>query len=149
MDQRLEPRLRVGTLCERTLEEKDGVLSLIRLIDRLVITAEGVEVPKDLPPGQVAVMVVMSWVNGLGDYEAKIRVDMPDGGSIESMTLPFHLDSFDKVQNHVVRMLIPVRRAGLYWFRFLLGDEVRGEVPLRVIYQRKLHPKKGTSPRGD
>lgn len=149
MDQQLEPRLRVGTLCERTLEEKDGVLSLIRLIDRLVITAEGVDVPKDLPPGQVEVTIVMSWVNGLGDYEAKIRVDMPDGGSIESITLPFHLDSFDKVQNHVIRMFIPVRRAGLYWFRFLLGDEVKGEVPLRVIYQRKLHPKKGTSPRGD
>jgi hypothetical protein len=149
MNQSLQPRLRVGTLCERTLEEKDGVLSLIRLIDRLVITAEGTDVPKDLPAGQVPVTVVMSWVNGLGDYEAKIRVDMPDGDSIESITFPFHLDSFDKVHNHVIRMVIPVRRAGLYWFRFILGDEVKGEVPLRVIYQRKLHPRKRTSPRRD
>ena len=92
MDQQLEPRLRIGTLCERTLEEKDGVLSLIRLIDRLVITAEGVDVPRDLPPSQVAVTVVMSCVNGLGDYESKIRVDMHDGSSIESMTLQFHID---------------------------------------------------------
>lgn len=145
MDQPLEPRLRIGTLCERVLEEKDGVLSLFRLIDRLVITAEGTDVPPELPPGQFSVTVVMSWINGLGDYEAKIRVNTPDGDSIESATLPFRLDSLDRVQNHIVRMAIPIKRAGLYSFEFLLGDEIKGKVTLRIIYQRKQLPRRGTS----
>ena len=144
MEQPLEPRLRIGTLCERVLEEKDGVLSLIRIIDRLVITAKGTEVPKELPPGQTRITAVMSWVSGLGNYEAKVRVSLPDGSSIESSTLPFFLDSLDKVQNHIVSMMIPINRNGVYWFEFLLGEEIKGRVPLRVIYERKQIPK----PRG-
>jgi hypothetical protein len=83
----------------------------------------------------------MSWINGLGSYEAKVKVSMPNGSSIESATLPFYLDSLDKVQNHIVRMTLPVKREGIYWFEFLLGDEVKSRVPLRVIYERKEHPK--------
>ena len=49
MEQPLAPSLRIAALCERVLEEKDGSLSLIRLIDRLVITAEGTDVPTELP----------------------------------------------------------------------------------------------------
>ena len=97
MEQPLEPCLRIAALCERVLEEKDNVLSLIRVIDRLIITAEGIDVPKELPPGQTPIIALMSWVNGLGNYEAKIRVEMPDGNSIESPTLSFYLDSLDKV----------------------------------------------------
>jgi len=141
MEKPLAPSLRVAALCERVLEEKDGSLSLIRLIDRLVITAEGTDVPEELPPGQVPLMALMSWINGLGDYEAKVRINMPDGNSIESATLPFHLDSLDRVQNHIVRMVLPVKRRGVYWFNFLLDGDVKSRVPLRVIYERKEHPR--------
>jgi hypothetical protein len=137
----LAPSLRITALCERVLEEKDGALSLIRLVDRLVITAEGTDLPKELPPGLVPLTALMSWINGLGSYEAKVKVSMPNGSSIESATLPFYLDSLDKVQNHIVRMTLPVKREGIYWFEFLLGDEVKSRVPLRVIYERKEHPK--------
>lgn len=142
MGQPLPPSLRISVLCERVLEEKDGSLSLIRLIDRLVITAEGTDLPKELPPSQVALIALMSWIDGLGNYEAKIRVNFPDGNSLESPTFPFYLDSLDKVQNHIVRMTLPIKRDGIYWFNFLLGDEVKGKVPLRVIYERRVHPKR-------
>jgi len=144
MEQPLAPSLRIAALCERVLEEKDGSLSLIRLIDRLVITAEGKDIPKELPPGQFSLTALMSWINGLGNYEARIRCDYPDGNSFETPTLPFYLDSLDKVQNLIVRLVIPVKRQGIYWFNFLLGDEVKSKVPLRVIYQRKQFPSPQT-----
>jgi len=140
MEQPLAPSLRIAALCERVLEEKDGSLSLIRLIDRLVITAEGKDIPRDLPPGQFSITALMSWINGLGNYEARIHVDLPDGDSFETPTLPFYLDSLDKVQNLIVRLVIPVKRQGIYWFNFLLGDELKSKVPLRLIYQRKQFP---------
>ncbi len=145
MEQPLAPSLRIAVLCERVLEEKDGTLSLIRVIDRLVITAEGTDVPEEIPPGQFPLTVLMSWFNGLGNYEAKIRVDFPDANFFESPTLPFYLDSLDKVHNQIVRLVIPVKRQGVYWFNFLLGDEIKSRVPLRVIYQRKQlpHPQTG------
>jgi hypothetical protein len=141
MEQPLEPRLRIGVLCERVLEEKDGVLSLIRVIDRLVITVSGTDVPKEIPPGQAQVTVLMSWVNGLGNYEARIRVEMPDDTSIESPTFPFYLDSLDRVQNQIIQMMIPIKRTGVYWFSFLLGEDVKSRIPLRVLYQRQQLPK--------
>ena len=144
MEQPLEPRLRIGALCERVLEEKDGALTLIRLIDRVVITAEGTDVPRELPPGQIPLTALMSWINGLGNYEAKIRVDFPDGNSFESPTLPFYLDSLDKVQNLILRLVLPVKRQGVYWFNFVLGDETKSRIPLRVLYQRKELPRPRT-----
>ena len=143
MEKPLAPSLKIAVLCERVLEEKDGVLSIIRIIDRFVITAEGADLPKELPPGHAKLTALMSWINGLGNYEAKMRVDSPDGDSFETPTLPFYLDSLDKVQNLIVRLVIPIKRPGIYWFNFLLGEEVRRKVPLRVIYQRKEipHPK--------
>jgi hypothetical protein len=146
MEQPLEPHLRIGALCERVLEEKDGVLSLIRVIDRLIITAEGTDVPKEIPPSQVPLTALMSWVGGLGDYEAKIRAVFPGGESIESITLPFHLDALDRVQNLIVQLVLPIRRSGVHWFNFLLGDQIKGRVPLRVIYERKEHPKRTGQP---
>ena len=144
MQQPLAPSLRIAALCERVLEEKDGSLSLIRLIDRLLITVEGTDVPAELPPGQVPLTALMSWINGLGNYEAQIRVDLPAGDSFESPTLPFYLDSLDKVQNLIVRLVLPVKRQGVYWFNFMLGDETKSRIPLRVIYQRKQIPRSGT-----
>ena len=140
MQQLLEPQLRITALCERVLEEKDGAISLIRLIDRLIITAEGTDVPKELPPGQVSLTAIMSWINGLGNYEAKIRVNFPDGNSFNTASLPFYLDSLDRVHNIVLRLTLPVKQPGIYWFNFMLGDEIKTKIPLRVIYQRKEFP---------
>jgi hypothetical protein len=140
MEQPLAPSLRIAALCERVLQEKDGALSLIRIIDRLTITVEGTDVPKELPPGNFAFTAVMSWINGLGNYEAKIHVDFPDADSFDSPTIPFYLDSLDKIQNVIIRLVIPLKRQGIYWFNFMLGDEVKSKLPLRVIYQRKQIP---------
>ena len=41
------PYLAAAVLCEKVLQEKDGVLSAIRLVDRFIITASGTQ-----PPGR-------------------------------------------------------------------------------------------------
>jgi hypothetical protein len=46
-----KPLVAVATLCEQILEEKDGVVSVIRVVDTY-----HVEPPKDLPAGKVAVI---------------------------------------------------------------------------------------------
>lgn len=141
MEEQLVPYLRIGAICDLVLEEQMGVLSLIRLIDTLEVTAEGMEVPDELPPGQATITAVMSWVGGLGSYEAKVKVITPTGDTIETMTFPFHLDSLIRAQNIIVKLAIPVQKDGVYWVEFLLGDEVRSRVPWRVLYKRIKHPR--------
>ena len=139
-EQPLEPRLRAAVLCEQVLEERDNVLSAIRIVDRMIVRATGKKVPDELPATQGHIKALMSWVGGLGQYEARIRVVLPNDQVIESSTMPFFLDSLERVQNFVTSIAFPIPKQGLYLFEFLLGDEVKNRIPLRVIYSREQLP---------
>ncbi len=131
-----EPYLKFGVLCDRVLEEKDGVLSLVRVTDRLIVTAEGAKVPSEMPQGQIILTIAMGWTGGLGNHEAKIRIIMPGGDQWESQTMPFFLDSLDRGHNITAKTTLTVKQQGLYWVEFLLNGKVKSRVPWRVIYQR-------------
>ena len=53
------PHVQVATLCEKALQEADGVLSIIRAIDRVIVTAQGSEVPSELPQGNLQLTLVV------------------------------------------------------------------------------------------
>src|SRR5260370_752594 len=44
------PYVAVATVCERVLQEQDGVLSVIRVIDRIIHGVAGPEAPDEMPP---------------------------------------------------------------------------------------------------
>lgn len=135
-----EPYLKCGVLCERVLDEKDGVLSFVRVVDRHIVTAEGTKVPVEMPSGRADLTAVMMWCGGLGNHEAKIQIIMPGDKKWESPTFPFFLDSFERGYNIVARLDLEIKQAGLYWVEFLLNGKVRSRMPWRVIYRRIEHP---------
>ena len=135
-----EPYLKCGLLCERVLKEEDGVFSLVRIVDRFVITAEGVKVPVEMPPGHINLTAIMMWCGGLGSHEAKIRIIMPGGGEWESQTFPFFLDSLERGHNIIINFTLEVKQSGLCWIEFLLNGTVKSRMPWRIIYQRIEHP---------
>ncbi|MGH9740926.1 MAG: hypothetical protein ACRD51_01105, partial [Candidatus Acidiferrum sp.] len=47
------PYLQMACFCEKVLNEKDGVLSIIRVIDRLTVNASGPDSPEQMPAGQI------------------------------------------------------------------------------------------------
>jgi hypothetical protein len=59
-----EPYLKFGLLCERVLEEKDGVLSFVRVVDRFTVGVKGAKVPAEMPPGEINLTAVMGWWGG-------------------------------------------------------------------------------------
>ena len=48
------PFIAAAVICENVLNEQDGVLSVIRIIDRLIQQAVGPEPPDDMPPLVIA-----------------------------------------------------------------------------------------------
>jgi hypothetical protein len=69
-----KPLVAVATLCEQILEEKDGVVSVIRVVDTY-----HVEPPKDLPAGKVAVIalkLLLSLKSGdlTGSHEVRVAL---------------------------------------------------------------------------
>lgn len=60
------PFLAVAVLCEKVLEEKDGVLSAIRMVDRIVQTAIGPAAPEEMPPVPVNLTALVCFKSGGG-----------------------------------------------------------------------------------
>lgn len=62
----LLPLLRLSVFCDRVLQEKDETITLVRIIDRVVITAtsgkEGSEPPEEMPHGVTRLFYVLSTI---------------------------------------------------------------------------------------
>ena len=134
----IEPYLKLGVICERVLQEKDGVLSLIRVVDRFTITIAGKEPPDQLPEGVKILTIVMSWVGGLGRHEAAFNINSPGGETQpSSRTWSFTLDALNQGHNIIVTLPVRIRRAGIYWIEFILNGVVKSRIPFQVLYERQ------------
>ena len=134
----IEPYLKVGAICERVLEEKDGVLSLIRIVDRFTITITGKEPPDQLPQGIKLLTIIMGWVGGLGSHEAALNIISPGGETQQSpQSWSFTLDAINRGHNIIVTLPVRIAKEGVYWVEFILNDQVKSRIPFQVLYERQ------------
>ena len=131
------PYLALAAICEKVLNEADGVLSLIRIIDRVIVGAAGSEVPDDLPPTQLNFTVVVSLKSGSarGRHKITLRPESPSGQQMNSLDVPIHFEGEDRGANVIIGFNITAEEEGLYWIDVLFADELLTRMPLRVIYQ--------------
>lgn len=134
------PWLKVGVLCEKVLQERDGVVSLIRIVDRFTVTKAGPEPPQEMPEYDAHLYVVMIFSGGLGNFEAQLRIVHPDGKETLTPTMPFFVDSLERGHQIVGDLHITFKKEGLYYIEFMLDNDVVGRTPFRVIYQRVKQP---------
>ena len=131
------PFVAAATFCERVLDEKDGSLSIIRMVNQLEIHAEGPEVPDDLPEGVITptLFVAMRAGEARGSHTFQVTIESPDGSHKDSpessVTFP---GGPEGTVNLIIPMKIPVVSAGLYWVDIKLNKRLMTRVPLRVVY---------------
>jgi hypothetical protein len=133
------PWLQTAVFCDRVLHEKDDVISLIRIVDRFTVTAEGPEPPARMPAGgQLNVTGMLMFKSGFarGSYPVKIVGRTPNNRPTREIELPMFLEGEDRGVNLGFQMTIQNLEEGLYWFDVMVGDRVVTRMPLRVIYQR-------------
>ena len=130
-----EPYLKFGLLCERVLEEKDGVLTFVRVVDRFTLTAKGRGLPAKLPPMPLNVTAAMGWWGGLGKHVAQINIVTPTG-TWQSPEFNIFLDSLERGQNVVASIALQVSQEGLDWAEFLLNGRVKSRMPFRIFVER-------------
>lgn len=136
------PYLTTATFCEQVLQEATGVLSLIRIIDRMNITASGPTAPEDMPPAQLNWTLVISLKSGdaRGSHPVKIVPQLPSGETKDPIILSVHLEGDNKGQNIVSKMNMTLEIPGIYWFNIYVDDQLITRVPLEVIYSRIVTP---------
>jgi hypothetical protein len=142
------PYLTGAFLCEKVLQEKDGVLSAIRIIDRFISSA-GVDAPAQLPPIQISGQLIIMFKSGdaRGSYTVGIRPVTPSGRVTPTLSVPILFEGdADRGSNLNLAVGFEAKEEGVYWFDILLNDELVTRVPVRVIYQRLAVGTSGATP---
>ena len=138
MSNQTGPHLKAAVFCGDVIEGKDGVLSLIRVIDRLVITAGGAQIPAEMPPVPQVLKLVVMLVSGRakGTHDLELRIEKPDGTSLSGWQNTVFFEGEDRGANLIAEIPMKFENEGLYWFDLLLDGTLLTRLPFRVIYQR-------------
>ncbi|SRR5712692_2430913 len=134
------PYVQSALICEKTLTDADGVMSIIRVVDRMTIQAVGTEPPADMPPQQLPLNVVLMLKSGdaRGRHALKFRPEAPGGEQRPALEIQLNLEGDERGNNVNVDLRgFVIDREGLWWFDVLFGDNetLLTRIPLRVIYQ--------------
>ena len=144
------PFLQFACLCEKVLQESDGVMSLIRVVDQVMQTATGTEVPDQMPPfviENLKLVIALKGGKARGRYAVKIRPEDPSGSQLPTFEMAVHFEGANRGVNMISDLRFAVQLEGLYWFDVLFApgkgheDVLLTRIPLEVIYRpQKLAP---------
>lgn len=148
------PYLTAALLCEKVLNEADGVKSLIRVIDRITVNAVGPPPPGTPPPiFPLTLFIAFKSGSARGPMNVTVRIDRP---STDPNPEPLQKTvNFEGEGDRGVNLIIPIAFnasvPGLWWFTVQLaepdGDPVTvSNVPLRVIFLQQPMPRPATPP---
>lgn len=132
------PFVVAALFCDRVLEEKDGVLSAIRIVDRTTIAA---------PEGSALVVALTALIalkpgKAVGRYAIGLRPEAPSGMQLPALKAPINFEGGEGDRG--VNLVLPLHmeaEEGLYWFDVLWMDDRAGteemltRMPLRVVWQ--------------
>lgn len=132
------PHLLTAVICERVLEEKDGVKTAVRMVDRFTRTVKKTSSGIDtIPPIEKQLTVLLRFKKGeKGDkHELKLEMLNPDSTSAGhlSHTLVFE-GGEDRGIDVVLNFGIRFDRDGVYWIDVYLDDIRVTRIPMRAIF---------------
>jgi hypothetical protein len=138
----------MAVICERVLREQDGVLSLIRVIDRLTHTIVGAELPDPPPPVSYRMWFALTFKSGSarGRQTLKIVQEQPSGLRKDLLEQSITLEGEDRGANFVAQVQMKFEQEGLYWFDVFLNDQFMTRMPFRLAYNLVRRPKPPSPP---
>ncbi len=131
------PYLLAAVLCERVIEEKDGMKSLIRLVDRVINRAVGPNPPEEMPPllYELSLFVSLRAGDARGPHQLGVRVLKPSGETSPRQNLAVHFEGGeDRGVDTNWRLQILYEMQGLYWFELFVDNSLLTKIPFRVVY---------------
>jgi len=132
------PYVQLALFCERVLREADGVISLIRVVDRVTHTERGPNPPEEMPEVHYPLFLVINLKSGAakGRYNITITPEQPSGETLQPITISVKMEGEGKGVNIASRIDIPYKLEGLYWFNIQFDNKIITRIPLEVCYSR-------------
>lgn len=133
------PFIKVACFCDSVIEGKDGVLSLIRIVDVINHQAQGPDVSDEMPPVAYKLKLVIMIAAGMarGRHNLRIEPENPIGlrDSDKAFLISVHLEE-GRTMNFVGDFGFTFDNEGVYQFHISLDDIHLTTVPLTVRYHR-------------
>jgi hypothetical protein len=128
------PFVALAVLCERAIPEKDGVFTLIRIIDTYNLPFNEDAGPFTLP---LTVMIGIRSGGAKGKMTLTLRGQTPNPKTImPEMKMPVVFDGKGETGiNLPIQLNLNLATAGLYAFDVLLNNKLMTRIPLRVNFQ--------------
>lgn len=129
------PHVQLAALCENVLQESSGVLSLIRIVDRLTMSATP-GAPSSMPTAQIHLKAVIALKSDTARGRSKVglRPQKPSGIYLNEVISPVLFEGEDRGTNLIIDLNLELDEEGLYWFDVLVDDRVVTRMPLRIVY---------------
>lgn len=134
------PYLQIACFCEKVIEDKRGVLSIIGVIDTMTAEVAGPEAPEEMPPITRQLHLVLTLKSGgaRGRYQVKITPELPSGLRLDPVILTAHMEGGERGTNIIANMPFTFNLEGLYWFIIHLDNVVLTKIPFRIKYSRSI-----------
>lgn len=137
------PFLAAAFCCEQTLEDKDGTISAIRIVDRFTITLPA-SVPANYPskthrlPVSFNALVSFKTGDSPGTHTVRCEMVSPSGKVNERafvQTFAF-LEQYTGSVNVRMPIAVGVKQGGLFKMNVYLDDRFMTQVPFEIILER-------------
>jgi uncharacterized protein DUF6941 len=133
------PLVTAAALCEQVLQEPDGVISLIRVVDKVTSTDVDTERPGVMPSFPVTLTLALLLKAGDAQgrsFTLRLQPIDPGGKVIASSELPLRFAASPAAgATFLVRLALVVNQPGQHWIRVTLDDEPFTRVPLLIEHQ--------------
>ena len=140
-----------AVLCEKVLEEKDGIKTAVRIIDRITHVRVATDAPPTLPTFdyQAALLIKLTSGGTRGLYTVLVHLVAPSGESKEVVRQAVNFEGDDdRGGDLVAHLTMRIDMTGVYWFEIFLDDrgkvELLTRLPLRVVYMPQTNPISGS-----
>ena len=132
------PFLQMAVFCEKALQEKDGVISAIRIVDRFTVTPSSEIPPEALLTMNLPINLIIAFKSGdiKGKMELKVRPFSPSGEELQSFVGPLLFEGEDHGSSVVIQYGLSAKEEGIYWFDILLDNKLITKIPLKIIHAR-------------
>lgn len=139
------PFLQVATICERVITEQDGVLSAIRIIDRVYFAADPEGRPLN-PVHPIWLLIALKSGRARGRSSIQIIREKPSGQSEQILEMPVFFEGEERGPNVVIQAGFQPDQEGLYWFDVMFQGTRLTRMPLRAVFQPLVQTPQAPSP---
>ena len=131
------PHLVAAFLCEKILQEADGVASAIRIVDRVNHIVGAPNPPQIMEPFEHELTLFVGFKSGSarGPMALELRAQKPSGESSSPFRQTVNFEGDDERGINVIGLLkLRLDIPGLHWFDVFLDGHRVTRIPLRVVY---------------